>query len=518
MAGPKQPFSVKIPPGVVRGATPIDTPGTWYDSQLVRWTKGVMHPCAGWDRLAFTAVDPKIYTQVRAMHEWQDTQGRIWRAYLCDKQVYVENEGAITDITPSGFVGPEGDFAAGGYGDDIYSYGTYGTPRPNQNRIRAVGPAFSINNWGQQLVFMTSYDGRLHYWDPIAGGGAQPVAGAPTANRLFVVTPSRHIVIFGLGGNYRRWGWCSQEDYNDWDFNSDTNTAGFYDLEPASPIVAASTVGSSIIFFTVAKAIVSNYIGVPYIFNYNDLAEGVTPVSHQAIVEHGDQASWLADNGFWNFDGSTLSDCQSTLFDFYNADVNKQAARYRVSAVYLGMYNEVWWLYPNADVTENNRYISWDYSDKWWAKGSINRTCGLKASYNSYPLMAKWLNVNDGSAIFRHEFGNIYSGENLPFVESGSFNIMKGAVMCTLQQYVANDGVKEDTASVYYTFYGSFQRSGDPADSDFVYGPTVKNLDGYVDVDETARDWRIRLATGYQNAPPWTVGEMLFYAVQRGSR
>jgi hypothetical protein len=64
-------------------------------------------------------------------------------------------------------------------------------------------------------------------------------------------------MLFAMDGQVNKFGWCSQENIDDWDFTSTVNTAGFYTIEPASWIVDAVAASYAIIFWTVQ----GTYIG-----------------------------------------------------------------------------------------------------------------------------------------------------------------------------------------------------------------------------------------------------------------
>src|SRR6185369_6908968 len=68
---------------------------------------------------------------------------------------------------PSGLVG--------GFGDGLFSAGTFGTPRPVSaaNAALRIPDAYSLDNFGSILYAMTSADSRLLRWDPAAGAPGQ---------------------------------------------------------------------------------------------------------------------------------------------------------------------------------------------------------------------------------------------------------------------------------------------------------------------------------------------------------
>ena len=130
-----------------------------------------------------------------------------------------------------------------------------------------VPDAYSLDNFGSILYAMTSPDGRLLMWDPAVGGPAveQPAAsgrGPVPRGRCFVVTQERFVVIFGStndgttdGGSPRRFAWCDQENPDAWDYSSVTSQAGFLDIEPASPIVAAIATRTGTLFWTAQEGL-----------------------------------------------------------------------------------------------------------------------------------------------------------------------------------------------------------------------------------------------------------------------
>ena len=104
---------------------------------------------------------------------------------------------------------------------------------------------------------MASSDGRLLRWipgpptEPEGPNLAKPVENAPIGNRTFVVTAERHVILFAMDGVTNQFGWCSQEDIEDWDYSDLTSSASFYEIEPAAPFLAAQATRFGVLAFTV---------------------------------------------------------------------------------------------------------------------------------------------------------------------------------------------------------------------------------------------------------------------------
>ena len=162
-----------IPPGVVATPTKKMRSSNWAEVNLCRWVEGQLAPIGGQAQY-----DYGFASRCRAVHQWYDLGGILYIAYLCETNIYVDIGGTLTEITPvDGLTGPTNP-TVGGYSDGPYSDDTYGTPRsaPGILPIDVLPNAWSLSNFGQILLAMTSPDSRLLEWDP--GGGGTGIAPA----------------------------------------------------------------------------------------------------------------------------------------------------------------------------------------------------------------------------------------------------------------------------------------------------------------------------------------------------
>jgi hypothetical protein len=503
------PIPIKIPPGIVRVGSDAEVPGRWYDSQLMRWVGGVLRPVAGWERLSLTGAT--FASPIRKVHEWIDNTGVLRIGVLCEAHLYVIEGNTVIDISPTPAIeGPAGDIVAGGYGDDDYSFGDYGTPRPDHPTSRIIGPVWSLDNWQNDLVAMASTDGRLLRW-VIGDPKAVAVTGAPIANRCFVITPERHVMMFGVGGQLNEFGWCSQEDITDWNFASITNTAGAYDLEPAEPFVAAISSAYGVLAFTANAALIIRYSGLPSIYTYDTLGRFASPLSGECLVATADTVVWYSFDSFWQFNGQSITPLESTLLDWVQQNINFAYSHYRMAGVYMGSQSEVWWFFPRLEETENALYVVWSRSEGWWAKGELPRTCGYPGSAATYPLLS------DGSKLYYHEKGlYYYDAPILPFAKSAAINLKAGGRMVTTIRQVVD--TRAPAGDVLFSFTSAKTRimNGEPADR--LVGPSACSADGKLRLRITGRDLKLTVASALSGVQPWTFGEMLLEMQVRGKR
>jgi hypothetical protein len=97
--------------------------------------------------------------------------------------------------------------------------------------------------------------------------------------------------------------------------------------------------------------------------------------------------------------------------------------------VYAGTnegFNEVWWFYPSANSTVNDRYVVYNYLEKIWYYGTIGRTAWLDSGLLDYPVAATYNNN-----LVYHELGVDDNETSTPvainaYIESAEFDIEDG--------------------------------------------------------------------------------------------
>jgi hypothetical protein len=525
---------LEIPAGVVAKATKQQRSTNWAEVNLMRWVEGQMSPVGGQSQFNFT-----FASRCKKIHGWFDRNSVYHVAYLCEANLYVVTGGALIDISPTPPLVSPTPVGSGGYGDGIYnSADPYGRP-PHIETIQALDKVpswYSLDNFGSILYAMTSADGRLLKWDPAVGGAASvQVAdsgrGPVPLGRGFVVTNERYIMVFGTasdgtvdGGKPNRFAWCDQENPGAWDYVSVTSQAGFLDIEPASPIITASSTRNGIIFFTAKKAYNSVYLGMPYIYNYTELGSNCTPWSPQSITPTASMIIWMSKQGMFSFDGTSILPMNCLVRPWIDDDIDDLEVREQACMVHVGDFNEVWWFFPQNGFTKNSRCTIYSYKEGWWSMGRMARTAGIASSYTAHTIMA------DDLVAYQHEVPYAYPANvPLPWAETYDLNLNSGAKLTTVKQLIPDiDGA---VANVLYSlFYRTSRSLALDANGNIIPAPEQQTppkqvrSNGYVDFRVTARDIRLRIEIGAppgQPRPPVypvTVGQHLIDSVPRGDR
>lgn len=503
---------VQFPPGVTWLEPKNSKIVNWRESHLMRWESGVtMKPIKGW---AKQSVGP-FASPLRKMHRWLDNGGARCTAYLCEQHCYVERLGTFYDITPAGGLAVPNTVAAG-YGEKKYNAGKYGTPRPGISTLSLYGPTYSLGNWGEELRAMTSDDGRYLQWLPTTPSTALvAVTGAPTNNRSFIITPERHAMLFGLGGAANKFGWSDEEDDTDWDFPSLTSKANFYDLFPVAPIVAQQGFEGGTLMFTKEMAYLSEWIGLPYVYNYRPLGRISVPMSPDSICPTPKGVIWVAVDGWWIFDGSSPRVIPCDVWDFIEKYNSVPYSRFSAACVHLEAHGEVWWFFAGkasdgsnmSPAGSNTFYVLYDYRNDIWSTGKLNRVCGFNPANDRYPLMS------DGESVWQHETGFFYPDAEMPWIESMNLNGSGGERFFTLKRLLPD--VSGDASAIRWRVNKTNARN--PYDAGTLTPQRTQNGNGYVDIRETARDMRLRIEM-VNNSDWGAVGPILMDAVSRGKQ
>jgi hypothetical protein len=138
--------------------------------------------------------------------------------------------------------------------------------------------------------------------------------------------------------------------------------------------------------------------------------------------------------------------------------------------------------------------------------GELGRNCGISIANDPNPLMAT------DTKVFRHEEGYVYPGvSSLPWAETFTLNTGGGRNLTTIRQMLPE--IDGDRNAVQFRFI----KRNDPTNGPEVISvPKMIRDNGYVDVRETARDFRIRVEM--INGKDWSLGPSDIDWVSRGSK
>lgn len=179
--------------------------------------------------------------------------------------------------------------------------------------------------------------------------------------------------------------WCDQENPQAW-YPTVTNTAGSYRLTYGSKIVTAEKTRQEILVWTDTALYSMQYLGAPYVYNFNPISVDITIVSPNAMTTATGVTYWMGQDKFYMYSGrvDTLPCAlRQYIFDDFNTEQWDQ-----VCAGTNEKYNEIWWMYPSSESLVNNRYVVYNYLENLWFYGQLSRTAWFDSHIIGNPFGA----------------------------------------------------------------------------------------------------------------------------------
>jgi hypothetical protein len=298
-----------------------------------------------------------------------------------------------------------------GWGVGGWSRGGWGSAS-NEPIVTNQLRLWSHDNYGEDLLFNVR-DGGIYYWDASGGLSARGVAlsslsGANTtptiAKQVLVSDRDRHIIAFGCDPETNIGTqdpllirFSSQESLTAWN-SLPTNTAGELRLGSGSEIIMAVETRQQILVFTDTTLYAMQFLGPPFTFGVAPISENITIRSPNAAVAVDDTVFWMGNSEFYVYSGAVQRlPCavRDYVFDDFNFD---QAMK--VTTGLNAAFGEVWWFYPSANSSENNRYVVYNYLEQTWYYGTMSRTAWEDRGIFDNPIAAG----SDGH-LYQHENG-----------------------------------------------------------------------------------------------------------------
>jgi hypothetical protein len=308
---------------------------------------------------------------------------------------------------------------------------------------------WSQANFGEYLI-INPRNGALYLWIPqYTGGGVltfgnpaellSPTSASPyttdadcpsIATQVLVSDASRFVIAMGANDygspiqDPMLIRWSDQESYSTWS-PAATNQAGSYRLSSGSSIVTAIQTRQEIVVLTDAAAYSMQYLGPPYVWGFNILSNNISIIGPNAIGAANNIVYWMGLDKFYVYTGR-VETLPCALRQYVYGDINLEQ-NYQVFCGTNEGYSEIWWYYCSAGSTTVDRYVIYNYLDKVWYYGTLNRSAWLDSPLRNNPMGATYQHT-----IVYHEDGNDdveVNGTTLPinsYIQSSDFDIGDG--------------------------------------------------------------------------------------------
>ena len=369
---------------------------------------------------------------------------------------------------------------------------TTGWGMPAETTTATEIRVWSQDNWGEDLI-MNVRDDKIYYWDKTLGLSTRAVelsdvpssANTPTvAKQVIVSDVDRHVICFGTNTYGTQIQdpllirWSTQESAIDWTISS-TTTARSLRIGSGSKFVQAIKTKREIIVLTDTSIHSFKYIGDPFIFGIEQLANNITTMASKGAVASEDFVFWMGIDNFYVYSGGTQQlpcPVKNKIFNNFN-----YSQREKVYASVNSEYSEIIWFYPSLDNSienggngQNDKYVIYNYKEQVWYYGNLARTAWIDRSLRPYPI------ATQSNIIYNQEFNYDDDGSAMSsFIESAPLTIGDGNEFSLVQRVLPD-----------LTFEGSLTGSAPAAN----FSLKTKNFPG-TNFNETDSETATRIAT-----------------------
>jgi len=427
---------------------------------------------------------------------------------------YQINVGLNTTVGGNGW-------GAGGFSGINADLSTFGWGEAADTGTTANVRLWTHDNFGEDLL-INPRDGGIFYWDKSDGLNSRAVAlssesGAsdvPTIGRQVMVSDiDRHFIVFGantLGTTVQdplliRFG--SQESLVDFTPTA-TNTAGDLRLSSGSEFIQAVETKQQILVFTDRSLFSMRFIGPPFTFGLQELSKNITIISSKSAIAVDESVLWMGKENFYIFNGGRAQQLPCTVRDKVFLDFNFSESE-KVCAGVNSQWSEVWWFYPSASSSENDKYVIFNYANQTWYYGTLSRTAWHDRGVRQFPIGA------GSQYLFDHENGNDDDGSAMTAsVESSQIDIGDGYQFNFIRQLIPDvtfeGSTSEENPTVTFTLQarngpGSPYATNSSGASTRTASTPVEQFTDIVDVRLRGRAFNMKLESTNQGVS-WKLG------------
>lgn len=349
-----------------------------------------------------------------------------------------------------------------GWGAGTWSRGTWGSAADS---VVVTGTdnlrLWNQDNFGEDLL-INPRDGSIYYWDSSEGVSSlnnnravalQDLTGAtsvPTTCKQVMVADERHIIAFGCDiesnpGTQDPLAirFSDQESLTDWATTA-TNTAGEIRLSSGSEIVQAVKTRQQIIIFTDTSLYAMQFLGPPFTYGVNSISQNITIIGPKAAIAVDDNIFWMGTSEFYAY-GGNVERMSCSVRDYVFDDLNELQAE-KIFAGLNAENSEIWWFYPSSTSATNNRYVVYNYLEKVWYYGTLERTAWVDRGIFTRPIAA-----SPDYYLYNHEEG-FDDGSTSPaspissYIKSSPIDIQDGENFSFISRMLPDVGFRDSTA------------------------------------------------------------------------
>ena len=348
-------------------------------------------------------------------------------------------------------VGPSTTTYGYGWGAGAWGAGAWGAS--SLVPVKIFQQDWFIDNFDNDVV-SNIRDGAIYYWEYTGSFNTRAVllsslAGAtdvPTeATQVLVSQNDKHLLCFGStpfgGGSFDPLliRWANQDEPTNWT-PAPTNSAGFTRVSRGSRIVRALPTRQEILVWTDSHLYTLQFTGTTDVFSLQEYADNISIMSPRSCISANNVTYWMGQDKFYAYSGR-VETLPCTLRNYVFQDFNYDQAEQVVCGT-NEQWHEIWWFYPSASAQTNDRYVIYNYLERIWYYGNINRTAWLDSPSRQYPQAV------GGNLVYNHEQG--LNDDTLPmtsFITTNDFDLQDGDQFVLIKRIIPDVNFEGSTAT-----------------------------------------------------------------------
>ena len=349
-------------------------------------------------------------------------------------------------------------WGAGAWGSGVWGSTSGGTP------IALPQRDWWFDQFDNDLI-MNVRDGAIYIWErgassttiSVALGTRAVLLSSLSANPSYVPVKAMQVLVSQNDGHLIAFGcvpygytdpdlfdpllirWASQGDPTNW-VQSPVTSAGDLRLSRGSQIVRALATRQEILVWTESNLYTLQFLGTTDVFGLQEYADNISIIGPRAVSSASNVVYWMGQDKFYFYDGRVQT-LPCTLRNHVFLNLNYSQTDQIISGTNEG-YNEVWWFYPSANSEIVDSYVIFNYLERIWYYGSIERTAWLDNSLREYPQAFSYENV-----LFDHERTVNANGEPLEaYIQSSDIDLQDGDQFILTRRMIPDVSFEGSTA------------------------------------------------------------------------
>lgn len=236
---------------------------------------------------------------------------------------------------------------------------------------RTVRDSYSADQWkfaqfGNTLL-ATDNDSKIQAWTVDSSVSFNDVSvDAPVAK--YITTIRDFVVVADVGGVSNKVQWSDINDETNWTAGSTSQSD--YQIVPDGGNIQGVSGGEFGIIFLEKSIVRMSYIGSPLFFQFDTIARNIGCVTSGSIAQYGALSFFLAEDGFYSTDGSTITPIGTQKIDKYFYENLQYSSIDTISSAIDPVNKLVVWNYPKA--TGGRELLIYNWQIQKWTRAETD--------------------------------------------------------------------------------------------------------------------------------------------------